>query len=67
MPFFGAIDLVKDNPKRLAIIEATQSGEVVFTLLLGVIILKDNVPNILSMVGLLMIVVGMIINSLCNK
>ena len=65
--FFGATDLVKDNPKRLAIIEATQSGEVVFTLLLGVIILKDNVPNILSMIGLLMIVVGMIINSLCNK
>lgn len=64
--FFGATDLVKDNPKQLAVIEATQSGEVIFTLLLGVLVLHDNVPPMTSFIGIIMIVAGMILNSLAS-
>jgi len=63
--FFRATDLVKDNPRQLAVIEATQSGEVIFTLLLGVLILNDGMPDTAGLVGMALIVVGMIANSLC--
>lgn len=64
--FFGATDLVKDNPKQLAVIEATQSGEVIFTLLLGILVLHDKVPPMTSLIGIVMIVAGMILNSLAS-
>ncbi len=64
--FFGATDMVKDNPRRLAVIEATQSGEVVFTLLLGVLALGDAMPSPLSLAGIALIVLGMILNSLAS-
>lgn len=64
--FFGATDMVKDSPRRLAVIEATQSGEVIFTLLLGVLVLGDAMPSPLSMAGIGLIVVGMILNSLAS-
>lgn len=62
--FFYATDLVKHDPRRLALVEATQSGEVVFTLLMGVFILGDAPPSALGCAGLLLIVVGMIAGSL---
>lgn len=62
--FFRATDLVRENPKQLAVIEATQSGEVIFTLLLGVLILGDSVPSAISFAGIALIVLGMILNSL---
>lgn len=62
--FFNATDIVKDNPKHLAIIEATQCGEVVFTLIGGIIILKDSIPGVWGFLGIILIVVGMILNSL---
>ena len=61
--FFRATDLVKDNPRQLAIIEATQCGEVIFTLLLGVLILHDGMPQPAALAGIGIIVVGMILNS----
>lgn len=64
--FFGATDLVKDNPKQLAVIEATQSGEVIFTLLLGILVLHDNMPPLTSFLGIIMIVAGMVLNSLAS-
>ena len=64
--FFGATDRVKDNPKKLAVIEATQSGEVIFTLLLGILFLHDRLPPEISFVGIIMIVTGMILNSLAS-
>ena len=64
--FFGATDMVKDNPRQLAVIEATQSGEVVFTLLLGVLVLHDSVPSAASFAGIFLIVAGMIANSLAS-
>lgn len=62
--FFSATDIVKDNPKHLAIIEASQCGEVVFTLIGGIIILKDSIPGVWGFLGIILIVVGMILNSL---
>jgi drug/metabolite transporter (DMT)-like permease len=65
--FFKATDLVKDNPRQLAVIEATQSGEVLFTLLGGVLLLGDKAPDLLGVCGIGIVVVGMIGNSLCSR
>lgn len=62
--FFKATDLVKNNTSQLAIIEATQSGEVVFTILGEIFILGGNIPTTTGSIGLLLIIVGMILNSL---
>lgn len=62
--FFEATRLVQDNPKQLAVIEATQSGEVLFTLLGGVLFLRDALPTPAGMVGIGVVVAGMILNSI---
>jgi len=61
--FFRATDMVKNNARMLATVEATQCGEVIFTLVLGVLVLKDAPPTLLGYVGIAIIVAGMI---LCN-
>lgn len=62
--FFAATDMVKTNQKQLALIESTQSGEVIFTLLGGTVLLGDPLPSFWGAVGILLIVAGMVINSL---
>ena len=62
--FFKATDMVKDSPRHLAVIEATQCGEVVFTLLGGIFLLHDALPGCVGMAGIAVIVAGMIGNSL---
>lgn len=62
--FFEATNMVKNNPRQLAVVEATQSGEVLFTLLGGILFLGDAVPSVTGFVGILIIVVGMTCNSL---
>lgn len=47
-------------------IEATQSGEVIFTLLGGILFLKDPVPSAIGLAGIAIIVAGMTGNSLCQ-
>ncbi|WP_321834192.1 DMT family transporter [Clostridium butyricum] len=61
--FFKATDIIKDNSHNIAIIESTQAGEVVFTLLGGILIFHDTVPTTLSLIGLIIVVLGMILNS----
>ena len=61
--FFEATNMVKDNPKQLAVIEATQSGEVLFTLAGGCMFLKDALPGVVGGLGIVIVVVGMIGNS----
>lgn len=61
--FFKSTDIVKDNSHNIAIIESTQAGEVVFTLLGGILIFHDTVPTTLSLIGLIIVVLGMILNS----
>lgn len=62
--FFRATDMVRDNPRHLAVIEATQCGEVVFTLLGGILMLHDKIPEPVGMAGIAVIVAGMVGNSL---
>lgn len=64
--FFQATDLVKANPRQLAVIEATQSGEVLFTLLGGILFLGDRIPDMLGLCGILIVMIGMIGNSLIS-
>lgn len=64
--FFKATDLTKDNPHHLAIVEATQAGEVLFTVLGEVFILGGAVPSMLGIFGLLIIIIGMLLNSLIS-
>ncbi len=65
--FFKATDMVKSSQKHLAVIESTQSGEVIFTLLGGIIMLGDTPPDVIGMLGILLIVGGMICNSLMSS
>lgn len=61
--FFKATDSVKSNQKQLAVIESTQSGEVLFTLLGGILLLGDELPGLWGFAGILLIIFGMILNS----
>lgn len=62
--FFRATDMVRHNQKQLALIEATQCGEVIFTLLGGIWLLGDSMPQPVGFVGIGLIVIGMVLNSL---
>lgn len=65
--FFKATDLVKSDQKQLAVVESTQSGEVLFTLLGGMVFLKDTPPDWLGVIGILLIVLGMVFNSFLSS
>ncbi len=62
--FFKATDLVSHDVSKLAVIESTQSGEVIFTLLGGIFIFHDRIPTIIGFLGILIVVAGMILNNL---
>lgn len=64
--FFEATNLTKHNAKQLAVIEATQSGEVLFTLLGGILFLGDKMPSPAGFLGIVLIVAGMIGNSFAS-
>ncbi|PGZ52841.1 hypothetical protein A6E27_09585 [Bacillus cereus] len=61
--FFFATDLVKDDLQKLATVEATQSGEVLFALVGELILLSAPIPSSLSWVGMSLVIVGMILHS----
>ena len=62
--FFEATNLVKHNHKQLAVVEATQAGEVLFTLLGGCLFLGDRLPSLLGFLGIAIVTIGIIGNSL---
>lgn len=62
--FFEATNLVKHNHKQLAVVEATQAGEVLFTLLGGCLFLGDRLPSLLGYLGIAIVTIGIIGNSL---
>ena len=62
--FFKATELVKKDTHKLAAVEATQAGEVIFALIGEIFWLGGILPTGLSLVGLIIVVVGMIIHSL---
>ncbi len=65
--FFKATDLTKGDMHRLAAVEATQSGEIIFALMGEIILLNGILPSGLSMVGILVVICGMVIHSLFSK
>ncbi|EHK2338280.1 TPA: DMT family transporter [Clostridium perfringens] len=65
--FFKATDIVSKDAHKLAVIESTQSGEVIFTALGGIFILNDRVPGVFGVIGILLVVFGMILNSLSRE
>ncbi len=62
--FFAATNLVRRNPERLAAVEATQSGEVIFALLGEVLLLHAPLPSLVSLGGITLVCLGMILHSL---
>ncbi len=64
--FFKATDMVNHSPSKLAVIESTQAGEVIFTLLGGVLLFHDRIPTLLGFIGIFIVVAGMVINSLLS-
>ena len=62
--FFAATNLVKRDPARLAAVEATQAGELVFALAGEMIFLAAPLPSALSMAGIALVIVGMLLHSL---
>lgn len=61
--FFRATDGARDDPRHLAVTEATESFEVVFTLAGGVLFLGDAPPKVSGIAGLILIFAGMAANS----
>jgi len=61
--FFYATDMVRGDMNKLAAVEATQSGAVVFSLIGELVILDAPLPNITSWIGMSLVVIGMILHS----
>lgn len=61
--FFKATDLVRGDMQKLAAVEATQSMEVLFTLIGELLLLNSPFPSPLSWVGILLVMVGMAFHS----
>jgi drug/metabolite transporter (DMT)-like permease len=64
--FFRATDLVRRSQRQLAVVESTQSFEVLFTLLGGVLLLRDAPPDLYGWIGVALIVAGMALSSLAS-
>lgn len=62
--FFYATELVQHDNEKLAGVEATQSGEVVFALLGELLLLSAPLPSIVSFLGISLVIIGMILHSL---
>lgn len=62
--FFHATHLVCRTPHRLALVESTQCGEVVFSLLGSMVLLHDAWPGRAGWLGLALVTGGMIVNPL---
>lgn len=67
MLFFYATDSVKQDHKRLAVVESTQAGEVIFSLLGGMLLLKDPLPDAFGNAGIALIVAGIVVNSILSN
>lgn len=61
--FFMATDLVRHSMKKMAAVEATQSLEVLFALIGEVALLSIALPSLLSWLGIIFVIGGMIAHS----
>jgi len=62
--FFRATDLVRRDPARLGAVEATQAGEVVFSLAGELLLFGAPWPDLGSLAGLGLVVAGMAVHSI---
>lgn len=62
--FFQATQMVSTDMRRLASVEATTSFEVIFSLLLGMVLLGNDLPGTVEMVGMALVVLGVILKAL---
>ncbi|GEO25186.1 hypothetical protein AAC03nite_09710 [Alicyclobacillus acidoterrestris] len=62
--FFTATDMAKGNVQQLAVVEATQSGEVVFTIVGERLLIPGTSISVGGFVRLALVVLGMILHSL---
>ena len=65
--FFAATNLVKQDPARLASVEATQAGEIVFALLGEIVLLSAPLPSLISLAGIGLVITGMVLHSLRSR
>jgi drug/metabolite transporter (DMT)-like permease len=65
--FFKATDFTKGDIHKMAIVEATQSGEVLFSLIGELFILNGLFPSSLSLIGIAFVISGMILHSISSK
>lgn len=62
--FFYATDMAKGNPKKLAVVEATQAGEVAFTVIGEIVFLGGTIPVGWPLLGIIIVIGGMILHSM---
>jgi hypothetical protein len=65
--FFSATDLTKGDVHKLAAVEATQSGEVIFALIGELVLLHGAFPTLWSYVGMGLVILGMILHSVFGQ
>lgn len=65
--FFYATELVNHDNHKLAAVEATQSGEVVFALFGELLLLNSPLPSAVSFAGMALVVIGMILHSVLSS
>jgi len=64
--FFYATELVQFDNHKLAGVEATQSGGVVFALLGELLLLSTPLPSLMSFIGMGFVIFGMILHSIVS-
>lgn len=64
--FFYATEMVRDDNHKLAGVEATSSGEVVFALLGEMVLLGIFLPSFTSLFGMALVVAGIILHSMLS-
>lgn len=61
--FFAATDLVQNDMQKLAGVEATQSCEIIFAVMIECVVLGGALPSVNSIIGIGLILGGMIVYS----
>ena len=64
--FFSATNMVRNNPSQLAIVEATQAGEVLSTLVGEMLLLNIHLPSMTALCGITLIMLGMVVHSIAS-
>lgn len=62
--FFMATDRVRKDERSLSAVEAAQSTEVLFAFAGEILILKIHLPDIYSIIGIILVMAGMVLHSL---